>query len=83
MKSLILLLVSALFLTVGCSKEKNYAEREIHLISPEKIFGFDPIHASDQYSWPATLRCLIVKIRSFQTNCKFAIGWLNDQTYYT
>ncbi|HXH76725.1 MAG TPA: ABC transporter substrate-binding protein [Bacteriovoracaceae bacterium] len=50
MKTLMLLLVGSLIFTVGCSKEKNYAEREIHLVSPEKIFGFDPIHASDQYS---------------------------------
>ncbi len=39
-----------MLIMVGCSKEKNYAEREINLISPEKIAGFDPIHASDQYS---------------------------------
>lgn len=50
MKSLIVLLAGTLLLSVGCSKEKNYAEREINLISPEKIAGFDPIHASDRYS---------------------------------
>lgn len=50
MKSLLLVVFASLLFTVGCSKEKNYAEREIHLISPEKIFGFDPIHASDRYS---------------------------------
>ncbi len=42
--------VSFVFLLIGCTKEKNYIEREINLISPEKIFGFDPINASDQYS---------------------------------
>lgn len=50
MKSLIVVLAGTLLLSVGCSKEKNYAEREINLISPEKIAGFDPIHASDRYS---------------------------------
>jgi oligopeptide transport system substrate-binding protein len=42
--------VIGLCVLAGCSKEKNYAEREIHLISPEKISGYDPIQASDQYS---------------------------------
>jgi len=44
------LLFSFMLIFIGCSKEQNYAEREIHLISPEKISGFDPINASDQYS---------------------------------
>jgi oligopeptide transport system substrate-binding protein len=44
------LLFSFILILSSCSKEKNYAEREIHLISPEKISGFDPINASDQYS---------------------------------
>ena len=35
---------------VGCSKQDNFDEREINLVSPEKIAGYDPIHASDQYS---------------------------------
>ncbi|HXH29763.1 MAG TPA: ABC transporter substrate-binding protein [Bacteriovoracaceae bacterium] len=48
MKSLFL---TALMLTLwSCSKEKKFDEREIHLVSPEKIFGYDPIHASDLYS---------------------------------
>jgi len=40
-----------LFLSlIACSKQKTFDEREIFLISPEKISGFDPINASDQYS---------------------------------
>jgi oligopeptide transport system substrate-binding protein len=50
MKSLMLVLSSALLLFIGCSKEKNYDERVLNLISPEKIAGYDPINASDQYS---------------------------------
>ncbi len=49
MKPLVLL-VSALLLVFGCSKENKFDEREINLISPEKIAGFDPINASDRYS---------------------------------
>lgn len=49
MKSLVLL-VSAALLIFGCSKQNNFDEREINLISPEKISGFDPINASDRYS---------------------------------
>lgn len=49
MKSLVLL-VSAALLIFGCSKQNNFDEREINLISPEKIAGFDPINASDRYS---------------------------------
>jgi ABC-type transport system substrate-binding protein len=44
------LLISAALLAVGCSKEKTFDEREINLVSPEKISGFDPINASDRYS---------------------------------
>ncbi|MFY7992694.1 MAG: ABC transporter substrate-binding protein [Bacteriovoracaceae bacterium] len=43
----ILLAVSFL---VGCSKEQNFDERVIYLVSPEKVAGFDPINASDMYS---------------------------------
>jgi oligopeptide transport system substrate-binding protein len=39
-----------LLFAISCSKENNFVEREINLISPEKIFGFDPINASDHYS---------------------------------
>src|SRR6476620_6457881 len=46
----IVLLVSAALLVFGCSKQNNFDEREINLISPEKISGFDPINASDRYS---------------------------------
>lgn len=49
MKSLVFL-VSAALLIFGCSKQNNFDEREINLISPEKIAGFDPINASDRYS---------------------------------
>jgi len=50
MKSLMPVLVGLVLLTIGCSKERNFDERELHLISPEKIAGFDPIHGSDLYS---------------------------------
>lgn len=50
MKSLVLVLCGVLLMSVGCSKDRNFDERELHLISPEKIAGFDPIHASDMYS---------------------------------
>ncbi len=49
MKSLVFVL-SCLMLSFACSKEKTFDEREINLISPEKISGFDPINASDRYS---------------------------------
>jgi oligopeptide transport system substrate-binding protein len=49
MKKLVLL-VSAALLVFGCSKQNNFDEREINLISPEKISGYDPINASDRYS---------------------------------
>lgn len=49
MKILVLIMAAALFLT-GCSKQNNFEEREINLMSPEKIQGFDPINASDRYS---------------------------------
>jgi oligopeptide transport system substrate-binding protein len=50
MKSLALIFCSALILAIGCSKQNKFDEREIHLISPEKVSGFDPINASDKYS---------------------------------
>jgi oligopeptide transport system substrate-binding protein len=49
MKNLILLM-GVLLLIFGCSKQNNFDEREINLITPEKIFGFDPIQSSDKYS---------------------------------
>jgi len=49
MKSLMLVL-SCMLLAFACSKEKTFDEREVNLISPEKISGFDPINASDRYS---------------------------------
>lgn len=39
-----------MLLAFACSKEKTFDEREVNLISPEKISGFDPINASDRYS---------------------------------
>jgi oligopeptide transport system substrate-binding protein len=50
MKRLVLLLCGIFLLAASCSKDRNFDERELHLISPEKIAGFDPIHASDMYS---------------------------------
>jgi oligopeptide transport system substrate-binding protein len=50
MKSFGLVLIGILSLALGCSKEKNFNERELYFVSPEKIVGFDPIHASDHYS---------------------------------
>lgn len=47
--SCLALAVSLLFIS-ACSKEKSFDERELHLLSPEKIAGFDPINASDRYS---------------------------------
>jgi oligopeptide transport system substrate-binding protein len=49
MKSSVLLVYVFLAL-IGCSKDRSFDERELYLISPEKISGFDPIHASDLYS---------------------------------
>ncbi len=49
MKLLGVILLAASFL-VGCSKEQNFDERVVYLVSPEKIAGFDPINASDMYS---------------------------------
>lgn len=49
MKSLVLMLSAALMI-FSCSKQNDFEEREINLISPEKIAGFDPINASDRYS---------------------------------
>lgn len=49
MKSLILMSL-VLAMGIGCSKQNNFDEREINLVSPEKVSGFDPINASDRYS---------------------------------
>ncbi len=49
MKSLVLL-ISTLLLVSGCSKQNSFDEREINLISPQKVSGFDPINSSDRYS---------------------------------
>ena len=50
MKILGFVLSGLLMLTIGCSKERNFDERELHLITPEKFAGYDPIQASDLYS---------------------------------
>jgi ABC-type transport system substrate-binding protein len=49
-KSIVSFLFGIFFLFSSCSKDRSFDERELHLISPEKIAGFDPIHASDNYS---------------------------------
>lgn len=43
-------LAALLVAFASCSKDKNFDERELHLLSPEKIAGFDPINVSDRYS---------------------------------
>ena len=48
MKSLVIFILAIVF--IGCTKEHQFDARELHLISPEKIAGLDPIHASDRYS---------------------------------
>lgn len=48
-KMKLLLLILPLFL-IGCSKEQTFDERELSLISPEKIIGFDPIFSQDRYT---------------------------------
>ena len=50
MKRLVLVLSGILMLSWGCSKDRNFDERELNLISPEKIASFDPIQVSDMYS---------------------------------
>lgn len=43
-------IITAMLLAFSCTKENKFDEREINLISPEKISGYDPINASDRYS---------------------------------
>jgi oligopeptide transport system substrate-binding protein len=50
MKKFGFLLSGLLLLGISCSKERNFDERELHLITPEKFAGYDPIQASDLYS---------------------------------
>ena len=50
MRSLVFLMCGVFLLSWGCTKDRSFDERELHLISPEKIFGFDPIQVSDMYS---------------------------------
>ncbi len=35
---------------VGCSREQNFDEKVLNLITPQKIKGFDPIYAADLYA---------------------------------
>lgn len=49
MKNVFLIILAALTI-FACSKQDNFDEREINLISPEKVAGYDPINASDRYS---------------------------------
>ncbi len=48
-KTLCILGMISLFL-VGCTKTKTYDTKELYLISPSKVSGYDPIMASDMYS---------------------------------
>ncbi|MFL5784665.1 MAG: ABC transporter substrate-binding protein [Bacteriovoracaceae bacterium] len=45
-----LVLAGLILAFASCSKDKTFDERELHLMSPEKIAGFDPIQVSDRYS---------------------------------
>lgn len=49
MRSMVFL-ASLLLCLISCSKSRNFDERELHLVSLEKIVGFDPIQVSDRYS---------------------------------
>jgi oligopeptide transport system substrate-binding protein len=49
MRSMVFLVAVFLFV-MSCSKTRNFDERELNLISIEKIVGFDPINVSDRYS---------------------------------
>lgn len=50
MKLMNVLLLGLIVFLASCSKQQNFDERELHLISPEKIVGFDPIYCSDRYT---------------------------------
>jgi len=50
MKGLQFIFIGLLLSAIGCSKQKTFDERELNLVSPEKVSGMDPINASDQYS---------------------------------
>lgn len=39
-----------LFVALGCSREQNFDEKVLNLITPQKIKGFDPIYAADLYA---------------------------------
>lgn len=49
-KSIILLLVGTLLLSVGCTKKVDLKERVLNLTVSAKVKGFDPVNAGDTYS---------------------------------
>jgi oligopeptide transport system substrate-binding protein len=49
-KRIILSLVTFLIFLVGCSREQNFNEKVLNLITPQKIKGFDPVFAADLYA---------------------------------
>lgn len=46
----LLILLSLLVVVMSCTREQNYNEKVLNLISPQKIKGFDPIYAADLYA---------------------------------
>lgn len=40
----------ALILAIGCSREQNFDEKVLNLITSQKIKGFDPIYSADLYA---------------------------------
>lgn len=47
---LIGLVFAFMIAAVGCSREQNFDEKVLNLITPQKIKGFDPIYAADLYA---------------------------------
>ncbi len=47
---LISLVFAFMIAAVGCSREQNFDEKVLNLITPQKIKGFDPIYAADLYA---------------------------------
>ncbi len=35
---------------VGCSRQQNFDEKVLNLVTPQKVKGYDPIYSSDMYS---------------------------------
>jgi ABC-type transport system substrate-binding protein len=44
------IILSLLLVVLGCTREQNYNEKVLNLVSPQKIKGFDPIFAADLYA---------------------------------